>query len=290
MKSSAQGLGLAAVVEDIPISLTLSNSDATQAMRNFCKDYSSSTQFSQSQFSFKSAVVEKAFGSANECLTIATSGNSLSYSIMTPDTLSIDFYVGAGNRINIQGISHAASVTCVGAGDGGRQITYDEATMRAVSASVHAYPVTCNRTASSTVGGTKTYDEQAIIVSTNAGDLHVYWPQNSVTPVRDADAINKRIDALDQRLVGTDAIARTDQGRLDTISRNYSLPVNGTLLAGLTDVTQPHPQIRMINSVSCPNGQYLSGLELHWTVTCQGQCNADGGLLHEIVPICKTLF
>jgi hypothetical protein len=44
-----------------------------------------------------------------------------------------------------------------------------------------------------------------------------------------------------------------------------------------------------ITTLSCPAGSYLRGINVHWGGTCQGQCDQDGGAIHELEPICTQL-
>jgi hypothetical protein len=41
--------------------------------------------------------------------------------------------------------------------------------------------------------------------------------------------------------------------------------------------------------ISCPAGQYLAGMTVHWGGTCNGSCDQDGGPVHLLVPICRKL-
>lgn len=41
--------------------------------------------------------------------------------------------------------------------------------------------------------------------------------------------------------------------------------------------------------VSCGNGEYLVGVKMHWTGTCNRQCDGDGPILRVVTPICRKL-
>lgn len=43
-------------------------------------------------------------------------------------------------------------------------------------------------------------------------------------------------------------------------------------------------------SVSCPEGSYVSGVRIRYSGTCQQQCDADGGIVREILLTCHSVF
>ena len=96
-----------------------------------------------------------------------------------------------------------------------------------------------------------------------------------------ANNTNKALASLNQQVQGL-------QSNVDTIVQNYTITnaQNGTPATG----PGGNGTIALNNSVSCPAGQYLAGLNLAWAGTCHGSCNEDGGVLHTITPICKPLF
>lgn len=42
--------------------------------------------------------------------------------------------------------------------------------------------------------------------------------------------------------------------------------------------------------VSCPSGSYVSGIRVRYSGTCLNQCEADGGIIREIVLQCHSIF
>lgn len=43
-------------------------------------------------------------------------------------------------------------------------------------------------------------------------------------------------------------------------------------------------------SVQCPNGSYVTGIKVRYSGTCLEQCDADGGIVREIVVTCHSIF
>ena len=49
------------------------------------------------------------------------------------------------------------------------------------------------------------------------------------------------------------------------------------------------PHKHTSKSVSCTNGSYVSGIKVEYSGTCRGQCDADGGVIRNIVLTCSEL-
>jgi hypothetical protein len=289
-KSSSWNAGISAVVGELPVSLTGGSSDTTTAISNFCRNYASTASGSSSSFSSQSNVVQKALDSANQCLTIATKGSTIAYRILTPSTLAINFNIGSGNPLMIRGLSHPADVTCQGSkANGGGVVTYATGVGQSLSSDLGAYSITCTRTGTPS-GSSTVYPESGMVVDTNAGGFDIFWPKDTVFPFTDASQIQGALSAINQQLATTTGIAQDSQSKLSAMQTHYA-DANahpGSPVAGL-EVNGP-PHIFLNNSISCPPGTYLSGLNFGWSGTCNSQCNTDGGLLHVITPICKALF
>ncbi|MDE0255312.1 MAG: hypothetical protein OYG32_10995 [Rhodospirillaceae bacterium] len=43
-------------------------------------------------------------------------------------------------------------------------------------------------------------------------------------------------------------------------------------------------------SVSCSNGSYVTGIKVRYSGTCLNQCDADGGIVREILLTCHSVF
>ncbi len=44
-----------------------------------------------------------------------------------------------------------------------------------------------------------------------------------------------------------------------------------------------------ITTVSCANGEYLVGMNFHWTGTCERKCDGDGPILRWVAPVCRKI-
>lgn len=228
-KQSGWEAGMSAIVKDIPISLTGSSNDNTTRITNFCKNYHSTTQQNDSTFAVQSIVVTKALTSANACMKIATQTRStITYSILTPQTLAIKFGIPSGQTMNIRGISHDAGVTCIGSKmSGSGTVAYDNGVGQKVDASAGTYSITCNRKPAATQGATTFYNATALVVDTNTDGVDIFWPQDTILPLTTASQIQGIITALNSQL----------QQVQNTVNLNL-LPV-GTVIPWLVKNQEP---------------------------------------------------
>jgi hypothetical protein len=98
----------------------------------------------------------------------------------------------------VHGIDAPSSVTCEGShlGHAGESITYKTGVGQTISANSGATSITCSRTPSGNVSGTKFYEATPVNVDTSAGPLNIYWPQDSALPLTLASQINAQLQQL----------------------------------------------------------------------------------------------
>jgi hypothetical protein len=285
-KQSSFNASLSAVVNQLPASLTLGTSDTATAFANFCRNYASAAAGSSSSYSMQSNVVQRALDSANQCMAIAGKGSVITYKVMDPKTLNISFNIGSGNQLNVRGLSHDTTVTCLGSKvEGSGVFSYSAGVGQSLSAALGSHGIRCTRDAAQSVGGKVEYAQTSMQLDTNAGEFDIYWPQDTVLPMTDADQIQAKLKSLEQELATVKSIATGAQGKIATAISNYTATTTGTLAEGPGAGNQ-----QPTTSVACPQGQYLAGLDLVWGGTCNHQCESDGGILHKVIAKCKALF
>lgn len=205
-KSSSFNGSLNVVVQEIPIGLTGGATNSQTAMSNFCRNYQSTFSASSSNFGFQSLVVQNALQSANDCLKIVTSGAAIVYNILSPTTLAIRFTVPSGQTMNIRGVSHESTVTCLGSNvSGGQAINYSTGTGQTLTGAAGSYSITCTRTPFGVSAGTQFYNATALVVDTNTGGLNIFWPQESVLPLTTASQIQSSVSGLATQIRQTQA-------------------------------------------------------------------------------------
>jgi hypothetical protein len=235
-KSSSFSAGLSAIIESVPLSLTGGSNDSSTEIKNFCKNYQSNYEANSASFDSRSIVVQKALESANQCLRIATkTQNTISYSIITPQTLAISFWIPSGQTLHIGGISHDESVLCKGSKpDGNGTVNYSAGNGQIITASVGSYKVRCDRKPVASQGGTSVYNATALIVDTNLGGVDIYWPQDTTLPITTASQIQASISGVQSDVAGLHADFRKLASRVDF----NTLPV-GTVIPWLSKDQPP---------------------------------------------------
>ncbi|MBP1179994.1 hypothetical protein [Methylobacterium sp. PvR107] len=203
VKSSSKSIGIS--ILEIPASLTAGATDSETKVKNFCNNYQSMAAEETASLDYSSIVVSKSLDAANQCLAIAKNTNStISYSILTPETVSIKFSIAPGMNLDLRGISHDASVSCVGSkiAEGGGPFTYSTGVGQMITAAAGSYNVKCDRKPAVEIGGIKHFSQTAIVVDTNGGGVDIYWPQDAILPLTTATQINSKMDDLNEKLEG----------------------------------------------------------------------------------------
>jgi hypothetical protein len=269
-KQSGWQLGMSAIVSDIPVSLTLGANDNETKISNFCKNYQSTTEQNSSTFAAQSIVVAKALESANECMKIATQTQStIAYTILTPEMLAIKFGIPSGQTMDIRGITHDSTVSCVGSKIGGAgTVTYNTGAGQRVDASAGTYSVSCSRKAAATQNGNSFYNAAALVVDTNTGGVDIYWPQDTVLPLTTASQIQGTIAGLNTQL----------QKLQSSVDFNL-LPI-GTIIPWYVKNQQPPKgwaKCDGSDTVHCPNlaGMFLRGSAPSDVSTTGGSASAS---------------
>ncbi len=192
-----------AIVEGLPISAAFSGKDKTTRFKQFCSQYQSSSAVTNNQYNYSNMVLSKGLTSVNECVRAAGSNFSLSYKTITPSTMVINFTIPAGQSLTINGIKPDAGVKCTGHNfhsAAGGVISYDQGTKQTIDSRVADNSITCVRDPSGTAGANQFYGDKAVIVTTTAGSLDIFWPQDSVFPIVTASTIQNNIIALQTQI------------------------------------------------------------------------------------------
>lgn len=254
-----------AVVNGLPIGAAFAKQDANTRFTQFCKEYQSYSAVSNNQYNYSNLVLAKGLDSVNDCIKAAGSNYTLSYKILTPSSLVVDFTIPGGGTLTINGVTPDKGVTCTGhkySAPGGGIITYDQGTVQTIGAGAGTGELSCSRAVSYTNNGTDYYSEKSVLVSTNVGNLDIFWPQDAVFPITTASTIQTNINALQGQIKSLqDAVA------YDT------LPI-GSLIPWLSNDPTPAGWTKCDGSdtAHCPdlNGRFLMG-------THSGSAGSTGG-------------
>jgi hypothetical protein len=222
VQSSSFNVGLLAVIYSIPVGLTGGGANASTRITNFCKNYQSIYASNSQSFDVETIIVQKALDSANQCLEIATkSQNTISYSVLTPQMLSIKFGIPTGQTLDIHGVSHDGSVRCEGRKiTGVGTIDFSTGSGQTVTSATGTYNISCTRRPFASQGGTSVYNATGLTVSTNMGSMDIYWPQDSVLPLTTASQIEGTISGLNTKI---QELRLTVQRGLTQLSNNIDV-------------------------------------------------------------------
>jgi hypothetical protein len=195
---SAIAASASAVIDAVPVGLKGSSSDKKTQWSQFCKTEHDVSFGTSSSYSYQSLVVSQALASANQCLSIVKDhAYTMTYKIMTPDTLVVNFGIPSGQNIVIHGVKTDDSTKCTGSNvRQGGSFVYKEGVGQTVNATEGSTSISCVRRPFSTMGGTSFYQQGAVEVDTNVGQMNIFWPQQSVLPLTTASDIQNQINAL----------------------------------------------------------------------------------------------
>jgi hypothetical protein len=177
----------------------------------------------------------------------------MTYKIMTPDTLVVNFGIPSGQSITIHGVKADSNITCTGSDlRKGGSFTYKEGVGQEVSASQGSTSISCTRAPFSNIGNTPYYKEAAVEVDTNVGQMNIFWPKETVLPLTAASQIQGELSGLVGQITAL-------QSKIDF----NALPI-GTVLPWLKNVgTVPRGWTSCDGSdtAHCPNlaGVFLRG-------------------------------
>ena len=254
-----------AVVQGLPIGAAFASSDKATRFKQFCTTFQTAMAQSTATYNYQSLVVSKALDSVVECLKAANNGYALSYRLITPSTMVLNFAIPPAGTLTIQGIQTDPGVTCAGAdlAHPGQTLTYGPGKGQKIDSGNGANAVTCSRSSVGAVNGAAMYSEKAVVVSTSQGALDVFWPQDGTVPLLTASKIQASIDDLTKKV--TDAKSAIAYNALPIGSIVPWFVANGNPPPGWTKCDGS-------DTAHCPN---LNGMFLRGTVPAS--VGATGG-------------
>ena len=205
VQNSSLNIGLSAVIESIPVGLTLGSSDASTAINNFCKNYSSTASATQESFSFTSTVVSKALDTVTQCMEIARSGAFITHKIINDEAADIYLTAPNGNQATLEGVATTGRITCDAAPKSG-DVKANAGTRIEFSGPMTVH---CVRQPSATTNGpasgTKVYDDATVSVGTNNGPYAFLWPRSTKLAQNNADQIEQEIEEIEKTIIATNS-------------------------------------------------------------------------------------
>ena len=185
LRSGSENFGLEAVVKQLPVKLTGGSSSATEAIRNFCKSYQSSTTDLNDDYLYQEKIIQRAYDSFEQCLLIANTGVTLTHTVRS--LKNMDFYLAAGlaRPVTLNGISSTDNVSCTGIVNGELE-TFNPETVVVVDGNT-SLNISCVRTPVADGNGGELFEEATVTLLTNVGkngNYGAFWPADTRMPIR----------------------------------------------------------------------------------------------------------
>jgi hypothetical protein len=261
--SHSAGLGFGAVISMIPVNLTGTYSDDSQAQTNFCKNYSSNYQRSGSSSSYQEKIVQKGYDSFNQCVSAVKLGLGARHVVVSKAAVTLTFTAGVDHSVEVRSLHvDQKKITCVGSNGAGK-ITFSDDTKVTSKDNIVIH---CDRMFTTNSSGDKIYDEGTIQVSGNFGNYDVYLPATQVVAERDATVIYQKLAELQKVLaVGTASVAAT-------VPKNGGAPGTNTAFLDFT-----------ANQVTLDRtGSFKPGSPSYFLAPAEGYYHIDGAYIAEL--------
>lgn len=270
-KTDKFGLGIEAVVKAIPIKFTGTYDSGQTAMKNFCKNYASTTAQNSAAASYQQTIVRRAYESFDTCVSLAAQGTSVKHFIRSPDTF--DFYLAPGfsRPVKINGMHVPKNVVCKGILPGEtKSSVINEDTVTTLNNN-DSMSVGCTRTGDKDSDGNITLQEAVVTIFTNLqnGNYSVFLPKNVAISSNWGTDFESRLNQVKDELMQSSLKSKSE---IELIKTN--LKTNGTIVMDANLNTR---------SGICPAGSFAVGTTFR----------IDGGGPHGIVsnvqPVCRSI-
>jgi len=266
-KNDSGGIGLDFVVKQIPVKFTGTYSSSSEAMTNFCKTYSNSTDYKNSTYSYSDTIVSKAYDTYAQCVQLASLGLSVSHDFITEERTQVLLRAGVARPIEIVGVDTSSNVKCYGPNNQGKSVQYSVGTKLS---SANTISVFCSREGRRDANGITTYEEGSVAFGITGYKYNFFWPRSARLP---EDLASKVETSLNELRTNIAALAAREAIAVEaTTEAAANGAVGGTSAIDLT--------------ASCPSGQLMTGIRMHLGGTCHRQCDPDGRPVSTFAAIC----
>lgn len=209
-KSSSFGAGLDLVIKAIPIKFTADSQSSEQAVKNFCKNYSSVSAGRSNTTAYKERIVDRAYGSFDQCIALALTGVIVRHDVRSLDRF--DFFVAPGfaRPVAIRGLRASPNVSCTALAPGsteGAAVTLTEGT-RFLIGNNQTLNVGCVRASKLSGSGVQVYEEATATLFTDVapnGNYAAFLPRDEKLPEDRASAIAKSLTDI---VIAKDALQK----------------------------------------------------------------------------------
>lgn len=271
-KAQSFGMGLDAVVEAIPISFKGSYGSSSEAMRNFCKSYSSAVSASSNSLSYQETTVRRAYQSFDQCVAMAASNVVVRHAVRSLEMFDLYMAPGFSRPIRINGIQTTENVECTGRDTSladGPIKRFDQTTsMRLIDN--NTLNLGCKRKGTVSSQGAIEYDEAVVTIFTDLspnGNYSIYLPRDSRLPINQASVVQQGLVDLKNQLQASMTKTSAVNARFERIKMQHLCTPPGFY-------PRPAPP-------ACPSGLRDSGASFSYAAPGGGQ--GYGG-------VCRTCY
>jgi hypothetical protein len=233
MKSTSGGVGIAAIVNAIPVQFTGNFSSSDQAMSNFCGTYASVAAGRSQATTYEEHTVQRAYESLDSCVAFALTGVTMQETVRSLQNL--DFFVAPGmrNPITLRGIETSPNIVCSGQDPNAKNaavVKFDLST-RIVLQNSAVLNISCVRAGTPGPGGQTVYAEGTVTLFTDVlprGNFGAFLPHDALLPTNQATLLDAQIQGLTARLVAAEAIATAQEMQIRTLDTQKVTGISAT--------------------------------------------------------------
>lgn len=201
VKSSSLGFGLDLVVKALPLSILGSFSSNEEAVKNFCRNYSSVASARSDTTNYQEKIVQRAYESFDQCIALAQTGVIVRHAVRS--LVFLDFYVAPGfsRPVTIKGVKTSPNVECRGQdpNSGKSQDQRFDLSTRIKLQDNRTLNVVCERKGRAGPKGETVFDEAVVTLLTDVGpngNYAAFVPRDTSLPENRASEIERTLQSL----------------------------------------------------------------------------------------------
>ena len=264
-KSQNAGIGLDAVIKQIPVKFTGTYGSVSQAMTNFCRDYQSVAASSSARHSYEETVAARAYDSFDMCIAMASQGVVARHKVESLERVNFFLAPGFGHPVKVRGVNTTRNVICKGQDPNAvtpGEIVFDGSS-NVILANNATLGFACTRTGKTDDKGNTVLDEGVVTVFTDLspnGNYTIFMPHDTRMAITEASAISAQLSALSDTEKELKKYSDNLKAEINAeLSKLMSLPTDkpdGPYLGFDAQAGGDKPPFKY-----CPHGHLVTGLD-----------------------------
>jgi len=220
-RSAGLSVGLDVVVKAVPIQFTGAYSSNEEAVRNFCRNYSSLSAGRSDRTTYQERIVQRAYESFDQCIALAQTGVVVRHKVRS--LTDLDFFVAPGfaRPVTLRGIKTSSNIQCSGQDPNSSNSAAKnlDLSTRIQIKDNSVLNISCTRTGRAGANGETVYDEGTVTLFTDIGpngNYGAFVPRDTRLAENQASVIVQQIASLDQRATALTANLQALQNQVPT--------------------------------------------------------------------------